>query len=79
MADKEVIIYSLPTCPHCAAAKEYFGKNGITYTDYNVARDREKQKEMIDRSGQRGTPVILIDGELVVGFDKPKLDGLLGL
>jgi glutaredoxin-like YruB-family protein len=78
MADKEVIIYSLPTCPHCKRAKEYFSQKGISYTDYDVAQDKAKAKEMIDKSKQTGAPVIIVDGEMVIGFDQPKLDKLLG-
>lgn len=60
-------------------AKEYFKSKGLNYEEYNVSRDMEKQKEMIDRTGQFGVPVIDIDGKIVVGFDKPKINQLLGL
>ena len=57
---KEVTIYSTPTCHFCHAAKEFFAANGITFTDHNVATDLEKRKEMIAKSGQMGVPVITI-------------------
>ena len=60
-------------------AKEYLSQKGIKYTDYDVAQDREKAKEMIQKSGQMGVPVILVDSEVVIGFNKAKLDELLGL
>ena len=77
MADKKVVIYSTPTCPFCKRAKAYLSQKGIPYTDINVATDREKSKEMIQKSGQMGVPVIVIDGEVVVGFNQAQLDKLL--
>jgi len=75
----KVEIYSTPTCPYCHKAKEYFKENNIEFTDYNVAEDQAKAEEMTEKSGQMGVPVIVIDGEIVVGFDKAKLEKLLGL
>ena len=78
MADKKVVIYSTPTCPYCKRAKDYLSRKGIPYTDINVAEDREKAKEMIQKSGQMGVPVIIIgDTEIVVGFNQALLDKLL--
>ena len=78
MAEKKVVIYSTPTWPHCGRAKEYLSQKGISYVEYNVAQDREKAKEMITKSGQMGVPVIIIDDkDIVVGFNKVKLDELL--
>jgi len=77
MADKSVIIYSTPTCPYCKRAKEYLSQKGISYTDYDVASDRDKAKEMLQKSGQMGVPVILVDDQLVAGFNQSKLDELL--
>jgi len=77
MADKKVVIYSTPTCPYCHRVKEYLSRKGIPYTDIDVAQDREKAKEMIQKSGQMSVPVIIIDGEIVVGFNQAKLDELL--
>jgi glutaredoxin 3 len=75
----EVTIYSTPTCHFCHMAKEFFKANNVAYTEYNVATDIEKRKEMMEKSGQLGVPVIVIGDELTVGFDKPKIAGLLGL
>ncbi len=77
MADKKVVIYSTPTCPYCKRAKEYFSRKGFSYTDIDVAQDREKAKEMTEKSGQMSVPVIIIDGEIVVGFNQVQLDKLL--
>ena len=79
MADKTVIIYTTVTWPWCVRVKEYLSQKGVTYTEYDVANDREKAKEMIHKSGQMGVPVILVDNEVVIGFNKAKLDELLGL
>ena len=77
MADRKVVIYSTPTCPYCKRAKDYLSRKGIPYTDINVAEDREKAKEMIQKSGQMGVPVIIINDEVVVGFNQTRLDKLL--
>jgi len=60
-------------------AKEFFATNNVNYIEYNVGTDLEKRKEMIERSGQMGVPVIFVGDEMIVGFDKPRLSGLLGL
>ena len=77
MVDKKVVVYSTPTCPYCKRAKDYLSRKEIPYTDINVAQDREKAKEMIQKSGQMGVPVITIDDEVVVGFNQTLLDKLL--
>lgn len=76
---QNVIIYSTPTCHFCQMAKDFFKANNVAYTEYNVASDVEKRKEMIEKSGQMGVPVIIIGTELIVGFDKPKISQLSGL
>lgn len=75
----DVTIYSTPTCHFCHMAKEFFTENGVEYTDYNVATDLEKRKEMIEKSGQMGVPVISVGGTYVVGFDEMKLRDLLAI
>jgi len=77
MTDKKVVIYSTPTCPYCKRTKDYLTQKGIPYTDYDVATDRDKAKEMIQKSKQMGVPVIIVDDEIVVGFNQAKLDSLL--
>lgn len=76
---KNVTIYSTPTCHFCHMAKDYFKENNIAYTEYDVASNLEKRKEMVEKSGQMGVPVIIIDNELTVGFDRPRIVGLLAL
>ena len=66
--DKTVTIYSTPVCHFCNLAKEYFKTHSIAYTEYNVASDMERRKEMVELTGQLGVPVIRIGDEIVVGF-----------
>lgn len=60
-------------------AKDFFKANDVAYTEYNVAEDIEKRKEMVERSGQMGVPVIFIGDDMVVGFDEAEIKGLLGM
>lgn len=76
---KPVTIYTTETCGYCKMAKEFFQKNNISYTEYDVGRDLEKRQEMIEKSGQMGVPVIMVGTDLVVGFNKPRLAELLGI
>ena len=76
---KNVSIYSTPTCTYCNMAKDFMKKNNVTYTEYNVATDLAKRKEMIDKTGQMGVPVIVVDGQAMVGFDKDTLATALGI
>ncbi len=80
MANKlPVTIYSTPTCHFCHTAKDFFTANNVAFTDYNVGTDVEKRKEMVEKSGQMGVPVITVGNELVVGFDEARLRELLAL
>ena len=76
---QNVTIYSTPSCHFCHMAKDFFKANNVAYTEYNVASDLEKRKEMIEKSGQMGVPVIVIGNEFIVGFNKPKISQLLGV
>ena len=77
MAD--IKIYSTPSCAYCKKEKEYLDSKGIAYTSIDVAADIDKAREMIEKSGQMGTPVTDIDGKIIVGFDKAAIDKVLGL
>jgi glutaredoxin-like YruB-family protein len=76
---KKVTIYSTPTCHFCSLAKDYLTDNNIPFDAFDVASDLARRKEMVERSGQLGVPVITIDDEVIVGFDKPQIDAALGL
>lgn len=75
----KVEIYTTPTCVHCAHAKEFFKQNGVEYSEHNVLSDLAKRQEMVQKSGQMGVPVILVDDEVIVGFNEPRLAELLGV
>lgn len=77
MQDSKVIVYSATWCAFCHAAMDYFDKIGVKYEDRDVEADQAFMQEAITKSGQMGIPVIDIDGEIIVGFDKPKIDQLL--
>lgn len=74
---RNVTIYTTPTCHFCGATKEFFTDHGIKYSEINVAADHDAAEEMINKSGQMGVPVIDIDGQIVVGFNKPRLVELI--
>jgi len=74
---EKVKIYSTPSCPYCIMAKEFFKENNIDFEDFNVAENQEAREEMIEKSGQMGVPVIIIDNEVIVGFDKEKIEDLI--
>lgn len=77
--DAGVLIYSTPTCHYCNLTKDFLKENGVAYTDYNVAEDTAKRAEMIEKSGQMGVPVIMVKGDMMIGFNEDKLRELLAL
>ena len=72
-----VKFYSTSTCPYCVQLKEFLKENNIEFEDIDVAADQKAAQEMIDKSGQMGVPVADIDGEIIIGFNKPKIIELL--
>jgi glutaredoxin-like YruB-family protein len=79
MENKKVVIYTTPTCVYCKMAKEFFRENNISYKEHDVAIDEKAREEMFNKSHQMGVPVIDVDGEIFVGFDKGGLAKALGL
>lgn len=77
--DKTVTIYSTPVCHFCHAAKDFFKENNVKFTEFDVASDLEKRKEMVDMTNQMGVPVIRIDDDIIIGFDEAKIRELLAL
>ena len=75
--DRQVKIYSTPTCPYCHRAKAYLKEKNISFEDIDVSGNKEAADEMIKVSGQMGVPVIMVGNEVMVGFDKNKLEELL--
>lgn len=74
MNKSKVIIYSTSWCAFCKAAKEYLDKLGVKYSEIDVENNPQAGKEAIEKSGQTGVPVLDIDGTIVLGFDRPKID-----
>ena len=78
-----VTIYTTQTCGYCKAAKEFMQTNNVEYNEIDVSTDRDKAREMIEKSGQMGVPVILVENdgeeEMIIGFDQSRLATALGI
>ena len=72
-----VVLYTTPTCGYCRQLKNYLHQRGVPYTEHDVSRDQAAAMEMVRLSGQQGVPVSSIDGQVVVGFNRPAIDQLL--
>lgn len=70
-------IFTTPTCPYCALTKELLNQKNISYTEHNVAVDEEARQRMVQLSSQLGTPVTIINGQVIVGFDRKSLEAAL--
>lgn len=77
MVDHRVTVYSTPTCPYCHQAKRFLEQKGVSFADKDVAVDLNARNEMVQKSGQLGVPVIDVDGQVIIGFNRPKLEELL--
>jgi glutaredoxin-like YruB-family protein len=76
---KRVVVYSTPTCPHCNSLKDYLKRNQIAFRDIDVSKDQKMAQELVRKSGQQGVPQTEINGKIVVGFNRPKINELLGI
>ena len=76
---KRVIVYSTPSCSWCTTLKNYLKEHNIKYRDIDVSRDQKMAEEMVKKSGQQGVPQTLISGQVIIGFDRPKINRLLGI
>ena len=72
-------IFSTPSCPYCVTLKEFLKERGFEFEDLNVATDEKAREEMVQKSQQMGVPVIEINGQIIVGFDKKKIVQLLNI
>jgi len=72
-----VQIYSAVWCGFCHATKDYLDKLGVKYEDFDIERDPEKAMECVQKSGQMGIPVLDINGSIIIGFDRPRIDAAL--
>ena len=73
----KVRVFSTPTCAYCFTLKSFLKQHNIKFEDIDVSKDEKAQKEMIEKSGQMGVPVVDVDGQIVVGFDKEKICKIL--
>lgn len=78
-SQKNIKIYSTPTCTYCHHAKDYLTEKGFAYEDIDVTKDYRSMIEAVQKSGQKGVPVIDIEGKVIVGFDKEVIDQVLGI
>jgi len=76
---KRVTVYSTPSCSWCTTLKTHLKKHGIRFADVDVSRDQKAAEAMVKRSGQQGVPQTDIDGQMIVGFDKVRINSLLGI
>lgn len=72
-------IYSTPTCPYCVTLKEFLKEKGFQFEDIDVSKDEKAKNEMIEKSEQMGVPVIDIDGQIIIGFDRDKITKILNI
>ncbi len=77
--DKKVRVYSTPTCPYCIKAKQFLKESNINFENIDISANQEQVQEMVKISGQTGVPVLDIEGEIIVGFDKDRITKALGL
>jgi len=73
----KVTVYATPSCPWCHKAKDWLKENKVKFTDIDVSTDQKAAAVMVEKSGQNGVPVIDIDGQIIIGFDLPKLKTIL--
>ncbi len=78
-AKMNVKVYTTKSCPYCTHVKDYLTKNGVKYTEYDVASNQKYAQEMIQKTGQMGVPVITIGSQSIVGFNKTKLNSILNI
>lgn len=76
---KKIKIYSTPICPYCVTLKNFLKEKGFEFEDVDVSVDEKQADEMIEKSGQMGVPVVDIEGEIIIGFDKPRISEILGI
>jgi glutaredoxin 3 len=74
-----VVVYSTPTCGYCVAVKRYLQQHRVSFRDIDISRDPQSAAEMKRKSRQQGVPVIEVNGQIIVGFDKRRLNAALGI
>ena len=74
----KIKVYSTPTCPYCNSLKDFLKENKIKFENIDVSKDEKAVREIVKKSGQIGVPVTIIDGKVIVGFDKSALEKAIG-
>lgn len=75
----KIRIFSTPTCPYCITLKQFLKQHDFEFEDIDVSKDEKALEEMIQKSGQMGVPVLEIENQIIVGFDKPKIVNTLDI
>jgi glutaredoxin-like YruB-family protein len=78
-SQKRITLYTTPTCSWCTTIKRHFDQHGIKYTNIDISKDKTAAEAMVKKSGQQGVPQTDIAGEIIVGFDKKRINSLLGI
>ena len=76
---KKITIYSTPTCSHCQVAGDWFRENGFKYREIDISKDEQSKNLIQEKTGMMAVPVIQIDEDFVLGFNKPQIQGILGI
>ncbi|OPY58770.1 MAG: Glutaredoxin-3 [Pelotomaculum sp. PtaU1.Bin035] len=74
---RDVTVYTTSTCPHCSHVKEFLSQKGVRFKEFNVADDERARDEMVRKTGRMAVPTIIVDGHVVVGFNRSELEKLL--
>jgi glutaredoxin 3 len=77
MTDDEVDLFSTPDCPHCRSARDYLSGRGVKFREHDVSRDQDALQRMLVLSGRATVPTIRAGNEVLVGFDRAKLEHML--
>jgi glutaredoxin 3 len=75
--NNKIQIYTTPSCHYCDLAKEYFKSKRLTYEEYNVVTDIERRNEMIQKTGMTSVPVMIVNGKMIMGFNKNQIENAL--
>lgn len=71
---EDIQVFTTPTCPYCTKVKQWLDDNGYDYEEHDVSEDKDKAREMIEKTGQRGVPQVFVDDEAIIGFQPEKIE-----
>ena len=78
-SEPKIRVFSTPVCPYCYTLKEFLKEHNIEFEDIDVSKNEVVLKEMVEKSGQMGVPVVEIDNEIIIGFDRERIVKILGI